>query len=74
MGMYILPIFKVVPGAPRAEYESEGKAESFRNQADAEYYASWWAVDQGRKDTVIVNGYAECPVINGVVYVPPSIN
>jgi hypothetical protein len=73
MKTYILKVYAVIPGAPRHDYEADGKVERFRSLVDAEIYGEWWKFDQGRKDTMIADDFIECPMIGETVFVPDSI-
>lgn len=62
MSSYILKTHRVyVNGKLEAEYRTESCALN---------YASWWKMDQGKRDVIVAEGYIECPVINGQVYIP----
>lgn len=74
MAVYILPVFVVVPGAPTQPYENEEKGQTFTNEESAYRWSNWWKFDQGRRDTEIIEDYVECPMIDGVVYIPEEIN
>lgn len=72
--VYILQTFTVVPGAPRQPWEAEYPVTRFASEGPAKRFANWWRYDQGRKDTVIIESYEECPVINGQVHIPAYIH
>lgn len=74
MSVYILQTFMVVPGAPRQPWESEHPVTRFASLGPAQRYQGWWQNDQGRKDTLIIESYEECPVIDGQVHIPAYIH
>lgn len=74
MRVYILPVFVVVPGAPVQPYENEEAGETFTQEESAERWANWWRFDQGRRDTQVLESFVECPMVDGLVYIPEEIN
>ncbi len=79
MAVYILATNDVV-----VDGAVEGR---FRNEGDAQRFAEWWEHTPGevvgpdgfvcgsrQRNVSITAGFVECPMIDGVVYVPTSIN
>ncbi len=73
MSVYFLKAFRVHPSEPTAVWQGEIEPATFRSHQQASEYAAWCIEEQGLRDTVIVPVDVECPVIDGVVFVPPSV-